>query len=128
MRQNITEEMKVSAEAFYLPNHSSPLAENYIFGYRITIENLSHYPMQLLKRKWEIWDSDGSVSEENEEGVQGQQPVLLGGEKYQYVATCHLKTEMGRIRGSYLFDNLHTHLLHRIYAPEFEMIAPFKNN
>jgi ApaG protein len=128
MRQKITEEMKVSAEVYYLPNHSSPLEEKYIFGYRITIENLSAHPMKLVKRKWELWDSDGSVREENEDGVQGGQPVLLQGETFQYICTCHLNTEMGKIRGCYLFDNLHTQILHRIYVPEFELIAPFKFN
>ena len=40
------------------------------------------------------------------EGVVGVQPVLSPGEKYQYVSGCNLRTEMGKMHGTYQMENL----------------------
>jgi ApaG protein len=62
------------------------------------------------------------------DGVVGMQPTILPSDNYQYVSGCNLHTEMGRMYGTYLMENLHTQQLFDVNIPAFEMITPFKNN
>jgi len=60
--------------------------------------------------------------------VVGMQPVINPGEEYQYVSGCNLHTEMGRMHGTYLMENLHNKQSFDVNIPAFEMITPFKYN
>ncbi|HXL56203.1 MAG TPA: ApaG domain, partial [Chitinophagaceae bacterium] len=62
------------------------------------------------------------------EGVVGVQPILQTGQQFQYVSGCNLKTEMGRMYGTYLMENQNTKNTFKVKIPPFEMIVPFKNN
>ena len=124
----ISERVKVSVETYYQPDYSDPVAAEFMFAYRITIENNNTFPVKLLQRHWNIFDSNGSYKEIEGEGVVGVQPVILPGDQYQYVSGCNLKTEMGKMEGSYSMENLHTKKQFKVNIPMFEMIAPFKNN
>ncbi len=124
----ISEGVKVSVETYYQPDYSNPVASEFMFAYRITIENNNTFPVKLLQRHWNIFDSNGSYKEIDGEGVVGVQPVILPGDQYQYVSGCNLKTEMGKMEGSYTMENLHTKKQFNVRIPMFEMIAPFKVN
>ena len=76
----------------------------------------------------EYFDSNGSYREVEGEGVVGVQPILQAGEKYQYVSGCNLRTEMGKMHGTYQMENLNDKKIFDVNIPEFEMIVPFKNN
>jgi len=128
MVQQVTEGVSVSVETFYQPGQSNPLNSEYLFAYRITIENQSTMPIKLISRHWHIIDSNGSKREVEGEGVVGVQPVLQSGEKYQYVSGCNLRTEMGKMYGSYNMENLNTNGIFEVNIPVFEMIVPFKMN
>ncbi len=128
MTSMISEGVKVSVETFYQPDYSNPVDSEFMFAYRITIENHNRFPVQLLRRHWYIFDSSGSHREVEGEGVVGVQPVLQPGESYQYVSSCHLRTEMGRMYGTYEMENLHSKSLFTVNIPAFEMMAPFRNN
>ncbi|HEX3080955.1 MAG TPA: ApaG domain, partial [Puia sp.] len=78
--------------------------------------------------QWHIFDSNGSNREVEGEGVVGVQPILQPGEKYQYVSGCNLRTEMGKMYGSYHMENLHSKVSFEVNIPMFEMIVPFKMN
>ena len=121
----VTSGVEVSIETFYQADANQP---EYIFAYRVTIENLNAFPVQLLRRHWMIFDSDGSHREVEGEGVVGVQPVILPGETYRYVSGCNLKTEMGRMVGTYEMENLDTREQFTVQIPSFEMIVPYKNN
>jgi ApaG protein len=62
------------------------------------------------------------------EGVVGVQPTISSGDNYQYVSGCNLKSEMGRMHGIYVMENLDTQQLFDVNIPAFEMITPFKYN
>jgi ApaG protein len=128
MTSLISEGVQVSVETFYQPDYSNPLQYEFMFAYRISIENHNAFPLQLHRRHWYIFDSNGSYREVEGEGVVGVQPTLQPGEKYQYVSGCNLRTEMGKMRGSYQMENLHNKKIFSVDIPEFEMIAPCKNN
>ena len=128
MVSKISEGVKISVETFYQQDYSNPLQSEYMFAYRITIENNNSFPVKLLSRHWHIFDSSGEYREVEGEGVVGMQPVINSGEEYQYVSGCNLHTEMGRMHGSYQMENLHAKKLFDVNIPAFEMITPFKNN
>lgn len=124
----VTNGIKVSVETFYQEEYSRPIEHKYIFAYRITIENVSEYTVQLMRRHWYIIDSNGMTREVEGEGVIGQQPILKTGERHQYVSWSHLFTEMGKMRGHYLFVRQIDGETFKAQIPEFQLTVPFKMN
>jgi ApaG protein len=128
MVSKISEGIEISVETFYQPDYSNPVSGEYMFAYRITIENHNNFPVKLHRRHWYIIDSNGNNREVEGEGVVGVQPTLQPGERYQYVSGCNLRSEMGKMHGTYLMENLHNKTSFDVNIPVFEMIVPFKMN
>ena len=128
MVQQVTEGVSITVETFYQPAQSNPLSSEFLFAYRITIENLSTMPVKLLRRHWYIVDSNGSFREVEGEGVVGQTPIIEPGENYQYVSAANLRSEIGKMYGNYQMENLYNKKLITVNIPEFQLIAPFKMN
>ncbi len=128
MVQQVTEGVSITVETFYQPAQSNPLSSDYLFAYRITIENLSTMPIKLLRRYWNIVDSNGSYRQVEGDGVVGQQPIIEPGDSYQYVSAANLKSDMGKMYGTYQMENLYNKRLITVAIPEFQLIAPFKMN
>ena len=128
MVSSVTEGVKVSVKTEYQSEYSSPLQAHYVFTYRITIENASDYTIQLLRRRWLIYDSNGTVREVEGEGVVGLQPVLEPGEVHEYVSGCNLRSSMGKMEGTYLVERIIDGKMLTINIPEFTMVVPYKLN
>ena len=128
MFTQITEGIKVSVETEYQPEYSSPKQFHYVFTYKIRIENNSEYTVQLLRRKWYIFDSDGVKKEVEGDGVVGQQPVIEPGDSHQYVSGSNLKTGIGKMKGFYLIERMIDGKQIEVSIPEFSLIVPFKMN
>ena len=128
MVSKISEGVKISVETFYQPDYSNPVNSEYMFAYRITIENNNSFSVKLLSRHWYIFDSNGSQREVEGEGVIGVQPQINPGENYQYISGCNLRTEMGKKYGTYKMENLNNKKLFEVAIPAFEMLVPFKMN
>lgn len=128
MVQKVTHDVNIVVETFYQAAQSRPLQSEYLFAYRITIENLGAVPVKLLRRHWHIIDSNGDVREVEGEGVVGQQPTIEPGENYQYISSCNLSSDVGKMYGTYTMEDLFTKKLLVVTIPEFQLIAPFKNN
>lgn len=124
----ISEGVEISVETFYQQDYSNPLQSEYMFAYRIAIENHNSFPVKLLRRHWHIFDSNGTYREVEGEGVVGIQPVIAPGEKYHYVSGCNLRTEMGKMSGTYQMENLNSKQIFSVNIPAFEMIVPLKYN
>lgn len=128
MISKITEGVRVSIETDYQQEYSSPLQSHYVFTYRILIENYSEHTIRLLRRHWFIFDANGVIREVEGEGVVGVQPTLEPGASHEYVSGCNLKTEMGKMRGTYLMERIVDENQFTVVIPEFMLIAPFKLN
>lgn len=128
MNTSITQDIKVSVETMYQAMYSKPLDNEYIHAYRVTIENLSGETVQLLRRHWYIWDSNGIIREVEGEGVIGEQPVLNPADVHQYVSGCPLKTDIGKMYGTYTMQRSSDGTLFKVNIPSFNLIPPFKNN
>ena len=128
MVSKVTEGVKISVEQFYQPEYSNPVMGEYMFAYRVTIENNNSFAVQLLKRHWWIVDSNADNREVEGDGVIGVQPVITPGEKYQYISGSNLKSELGVMTGTYLMENLVSKQRFEVKIPAFQMEAPFKRN
>lgn len=128
MTSKISGGVKISVETFYQPEFSNPLNSEFMFAYRITIENSNNFPVKLLTRHWHIFDSNGSLKEVQGEGVVGVQPIIPPDDKYEYMSGCNLRSEIGRMHGTYLMENGNTHKTFTVVIPSFEMQVPFKMN
>lgn len=128
MVTQITDDVKVSVDTVYQSEYSNPENDHYMFAYRITIENLGNYSVQLLHRHWTIFDSNGSHREIEGEGVVGLQPVIAPGEFHEYVSGCNLKSEMGFMEGKYQMRREIDGGIFYVHIPKFNLIAPFRMN
>lgn len=128
MVSQISKGVKISVETYYQPENSNPVNGEFMFAYRITIENHNEFPIQLLRRHWFIYDSDATIREVEGEGVVGIQPLIPAGQSYQYISGCNLKTEIGKMQGTYLVQNMHTRNEFTVEIPTFKMTTGFKLN
>jgi ApaG protein len=122
----ITQGVEITVETFYQPDYSQPLQQEFMFAYRITLENHSSNTVQLLRRQWYIFDSNGEHRQVEGEGVVGQQPVLKPHETYQYVSGCNLKSDIGKMSGYFTMANLTNNQTFRAEIPAFNLITPMK--
>lgn len=128
MHSLITQGVEITVETYYQPDFSNPTHNEYMFAYRITLENHNSFPVQLLRRHWDIFDSNGEYREVDGDGVVGQQPVLNPGEVFRYVSGCNLQSDMGKMWGHYEMINLLSQQSFEVEIPAFDMLAPFKGN
>ena len=94
-------DIKISANAFYLPDQSDEDNDQYVFAYTIKITNLGATAVKLISRHRIITDSEGKVQEVRGVGVVGEQPELKPGESFEYTSGSSLETSVGTMRGTY---------------------------
>ena len=128
MQTLITHGIRVSIETRYMPEYSRPLGAKYIYAYRVVIENQGNITVQLLRRRFQINDSNGENRIIEGEGVIGLQPVLEPGETHQYVSWCDLRTEIGKMSGIYRMIQTKTGKSFNVQLPTFLFAAPSKLN
>ena len=126
MVSKISEGIQISVETFYQSDYSNPTNHEFMFAYRISIENHNAFSVKLLRRQWYIFDSNSEHREVEGEGVVGVQPLLNPNEQFQYVSGCNLRTEMGRMHGEYIMENQNNKETFIVKIPPFEMIVPTK--
>jgi ApaG protein len=104
MYYRITDDIRVTVQPVYLPQHSSPATPRYVFAYHIRIENVGNRAAQLIWRHWYIHDPVAGDSEVEGEGVVGEQPLLAPGEVHEYQSFCVLEGPSGSMEGFYEFN------------------------
>lgn len=124
----ITEGIKVSVESTYQQEFSSPHQHHFVFTYKVTIENHGPITIQLLKRRWEIFDAGEAPKTVEGDGVVGQQPVLEPGAVHQYISGCNLRSGMGKMKGKYVMEKLVDGKIIEVEIPEFQLIADIFDN
>lgn len=128
MQTLITNGVKISVETFYHTDYSVPVEQKIFFAYRISIQNLNDFKVQLLRRYWLIEDSNGLKREVEGEGVVGEQPILEKGDTHSYISGCPLRTGIGKMSGFFTFENSRDETSFTVEVPAFKMVAPFKLN
>jgi ApaG protein len=123
-----TQGIKVTVETEYQPDYSSPRQFHFVFTYRVNIENMSDFSIQLLRRHWYIHDASYNTREVEGEGVVGVQPVIEPGQSHQYVSGCNLKSGLGKMFGTYLMEKVVDGKRFEVTIPAFHLVVPFKLN
>ncbi len=123
-----TKGIKVSVETFYQPEYSRPLDNEFMFAYRVTIENTTEHTIKLISRHWHIVEASGMKREVEGLGVVGKQPVIEPGQQHQYLSGCRLRTSLGKMYGSYLMERQADAKQFTVQIPEFMLAAPFLSN
>ena len=96
-----TYQFSVSVRPQFVPEHSRPDEDKFLFAYTVTIRNTGDVTAQLISRHWVITDAHNKVEEVQGLGVVGEQPVLQPGEAFEYTSGCPIATPVGSMRGSY---------------------------
>lgn len=96
-----TRGIRVSVRSFYLEDQSKPEEGQFIWAYRVKIENTGPTTVQLLRRTWHITDGRGRTQHVHGAGVIGEQPALEPGETFEYTSGTPLETPSGFMVGAY---------------------------
>ncbi len=124
----VTKGVKISVESFFQNDYSNAREHKFIFTYKVFIENNNPYTVQLLRRHWLIFDSNGTHREVEGEGVIGQQPIIDSGDAHTYVSWSQLETEIGYMHGTYQMQNLEDGSIFDVEIPSFHLIVPGRLN
>ncbi len=124
----ITHGVKVVVEATYQAEFSSPHQHHYVFTYKVKIENNGAHSIQLLRRKWEIFDAGDTTKLVEGDGVVGQQPILEPGKSHEYISGCNLKSGLGKMKGIYIMEKIVDGKTIEVEIPEFQLIADIFDN
>ncbi len=95
----------VQTKVNFLPEQSDEASDRFVFSYTITISNLGEHAAKLISRHWIITDAYNHVQEVRGQGVVGEQPLLKPKQSFEYTSGTVLATQVGTMRGSYLFQS-----------------------
>jgi ApaG protein len=101
MYTTINNSLKITIVPLYQNNLSSPKEHKYVWEYNVHVENNSEIPIQLVRKEWQIIDSNGNTQSFGGSELINQQPIILPGESFDYTSHAKLKTPSGIIKGSY---------------------------
>ena len=128
MTSPIVADIEITVKNNFSELQSNPATNEYFFVYNINIQNNSDYQVQLLSRKWFIFDSNTEMREVEGEGVVGVQPILSPNESYNYFSGCLLNTGFGKMWGYYTFIRIADGHVFDVPIPEFQMVLPWLKN
>jgi ApaG protein len=130
-----TKGIDISVEVTFSNDHSNALQGLFIFQLEIRVENSNSFAVKLLGRHWQMFDSlpgeelkGTCYSELEADGVAGVTPIIKPRASYTYSTACKLRSEMGRVSGCFLLQNLETSGSFEAELPVFEMLSTAKMN
>lgn len=121
----ITNNIRISVDPIYLPEESSPEKDEYIWAYRVTIENLGNEAVTLRQRHWLITDNLGHTVEVHGQGVIGEEPTIYPGEQFEYTSGTPLPTPSGLMVGQYEMEKIDGQNF-TVDIPAFSLDSPYE--
>lgn len=128
IKTNTSSGIKVQVIPSFRPDYSNLSNAVYFFDYMIQIENQRNSQIQLLSRKWKVFDSMHAARMVEGVGVVGETPIIEEGTSYSYSSGCDLNSELGYMEGMYTFKDLITNEIIDVLIPRFELFYPFRFN
>lgn len=125
MIQQITRGIKISVTTKYKGNIVRNNHTQYAFSYTIEIANQSKDIVQLISRFWNIKDSLNNPIIVQGEGVIGEKPILMPGQKHSYTSGCLLNSPIGAMEGHYNLLSFDSQEEFKVSIPLFKLIAEF---
>ena len=99
--EETTRNISVTVKPSFLDDQSEPDESQFVWAYRIVIENKGSETVQLISRHWRITDGRGLMREVEGAGVIGEQPVLKPAARFEYTSGVPLDTPSGFMTGRY---------------------------
>jgi ApaG protein len=96
-----TRAIEVTVRPQYRPDQSDPEKSQFVWAYRVRIENKGTETVQLRSRHWKITDGLGRLQEVRGPGVVGKTPKLRPGDAFEYTSATPLATPSGIMGGTY---------------------------
>ncbi|NKB43827.1 MAG: Co2+/Mg2+ efflux protein ApaG [Alphaproteobacteria bacterium] len=124
MYEKTTRSITITVQPFYLDEQSEPDEEQYVWAYKVNIENSGTETVQLLNRHWRITDKLGRLQEVKGSGVVGEQPVLNPGDSFEYTSGTPLPTPSGIMVGSYEMESSEGERFD-VEIPAFSLDSPY---
>ena len=128
MIEQITKGIKISIETEFEGTFYEDDCIHYAFSYEVVIENQSNEVAQLIARKWNIMEALNENETIIGEGVVGEKPILIPGNRHTYSSGCVLKSPFGAMKGSYLMVNPTNSKQFKVTIPTFKLSASFAQN
>ncbi len=128
MFSKITSGIKITVKSEYDSKNSFPSENRFVFRYHIGILNLGNIPIQVLKRKWLIYDVGFGFTEVVGDGVIGLTPELQPMESFNYFSNVQLRSGVGNMSGKYLVKNLLNDETFEVEIPKFSLMAEVLSN
>lgn len=121
----ITNNIRVSVDPIYLPEESSPDKDEYVWAYRVKIENLGDEAVTLRNRHWVITDNLGRTIEVHGQGVVGEEPTIEPGNSFEYTSGTPLPTASGIMVGQYEMEKTDGEHFN-VDIPAFSLDSPYE--
>lgn len=93
------EEIEVTIGAMFL--QKDVMQDIYIWQYYLVIANRKKSPVQIVGRRWELYDVHGIVEIVESQGISGQQPILQPNEAFEYSSHIRLFSPSGMMQGQF---------------------------
>lgn len=122
-----TSEIRVSVTTEYDNFNSYPSENRFMFRYNIEIQNLGDAAVKLLSRKWIIYDLGFGFTEVEGAGVIGLTPIIESGETFSYFSNVILKSGVGNMEGTYLFESFGKGTFN-VSIPKFNLVSEVLSN
>ncbi|MCQ8277473.1 Co2+/Mg2+ efflux protein ApaG [Acetobacteraceae bacterium KSS8] len=120
----VTRNIRVSVRTVFLEDQSQPDEHQFLWAYRIRIENLGGETVRLLRRTWLITDGNGRAEQVTGDGVVGEQPQLGPGEAFEYTSGTPLGTPSGFMTGHYQMAVIGSNERFDVAIPTFSLDSP----
>ncbi len=120
----VTDGVIVRVRPEWLAHESNPSRSEFIWSYKIEIENGANTVWTLRRRHWQIINANGHIQTVDGDGVVGQMPELKTGEAFCYTSGVPLKTPSGMMSGYYELENETGEVL-RAKVPAFSLDSPY---
>ncbi len=124
----VTREIRVVVRSFFLEDESRPDERQFVWAYRVRIENGGNEPVRVLGRTWMITDARGRTQHVDADGVVGEQPLLDPGETFEYTSGTPLETPTGFMRGAYRMIATASGEAFDVTIPAFSLDSPHQGS
>ena len=124
----VTREIRVVVRSFFLEDESRPDERQFVWAYRVRIENGGNEPVRVLGRTWMIPDARGRTQHVDADGVVGEQPLLAPGETFEYTSGTPLETPTGFMRGAYRMIATASGESFDVTIPAFSLDSPHQGS
>ncbi len=94
----------------------------FFYNYHILMVNKNNYPVRLLRRHWNIFDSLHGLRTVDGDGVVGLTPLIDSNDKFSYSSGCDMYSEIGYMSGHYVFQRIDTSEEFVVEIPKFDLI------